>query len=266
VIRREMVRPKTPREIERMRVAGSIVAQVLEAMETLVVPGVTTAALDEAAESLIRSLGGTPSFKGYHGYPASICTSVNEEIVHGIPGPRRLVEGDIVSVDAGAIWDGYQGDAARTYAVGEIPGRVQRLLDVTREALAAGIAAARAGSRLGDVSHAIESVAREAGVEVIREYGGHGIGSRMHEPPQIYNWGPAGRGQLLKRGMTLALEPMFCLGGYETRQLEDGWTVVTADGSLSAHFEHTVLVTERGGEILTRNTHSEPDGTRRAPT
>jgi len=260
VIRREVVRPKTPREIERMRVAGSIVAQVLEAMEALVVPGVTTAALDEAAEALIRSLGGTPSFKGYHGYPASICTSVNEEIVHGIPGPRRLVEGDIISVDAGAIWEGYQGDAARTYAVGEVPGDVQRLLDVTREALAAGIGAARAGQRLGDVSHAIEQVARAAGVEVIREYGGHGIGSRMHEPPQIYNWGPGGRGHLLKRGMTLALEPMFTLGGYRTQQLDDGWTVITADHSLSAHFEHTIAVTVDSAEILTRARRETPDG------
>ncbi len=256
-MRRQMVRPKTALELKRMRQAGRIVGRVLETMDSLVVPGVTTQELDEAAEAQIRRMGGTPSFKGYHGFPASICTSVNEEIVHGIPGPRRLAEGDIISVDAGAIWEGYQGDAARTYVVGAVSAEVQRLLDVTRAALEAGIAAARTGQRLGDVSHAIEQVARAAGLEIIREYGGHGIGAEMHEPPQIYNWGPGGRGPVLRSGMTLALEPMLSMGHFETRQQPDGWTVVTADGSLTAHFEHTIAVTERGGEILTRNAHDQ---------
>ena len=252
-----MVTIKTEDELARMRRAGEIVAKALAAVKTMVRPGVTTLELDTAAEELIRDHGGVPSFKGYHGFPGTICASVNEEIVHGIPGPRRLAEGDIISVDAGAIWEGYQGDAARTYVVGAVSAEVQRLLDVTRAALEAGIAAARTGQRLGDVSHAIEQVARAAGLEIIREYGGHGIGAEMHEPPQIYNWGPGGRGPVLRSGMTLALEPMLSMGHFETRQQPDGWTVVTADGSLTAHFEHTIAVTERGGEILTRNAHDQ---------
>jgi methionyl aminopeptidase len=247
------VRAKTQDELHKMRRAGAIVAAALEEVGRVVAPGVTTAELDSVAEKVIRDLGGIPSFKGYMGYPATICASVNEEIVHGIPGPRALCEGDIVSVDVGAIWQGYQGDAAITVAVGVIEPRLVALMEATEAALQAGISAARVGARLGEVSHAIEMAARQAGFEVIREYGGHGIGRTMHEDPRISNWGPPDRGIRLQEGMTLALEPMLSLGGYETRVLGDHWTVVTADGSPTAHFEHTVAVMADGGEVLTRN-------------
>lgn len=243
---------KTQEEVAKMARAGEIVAAALELMREIVTPGITTGEMDRRAESLIRDLGGEPSFKGYHGYPATICASVNEEIVHGIPGERRLNEGDIVSVDVGAIWQGYQGDAATTLAVGEISPEVQRLLEVTEASLYAGIAAAQVGAHLSDISHAVEMVAREAGVEVVREYGGHGIGRRMHEEPNILNWGPPGRGIRLREGMTLALEPMLTLGGYETLVMPDDWTVITADKSWAAHFEHTIVVLEGGPKILTR--------------
>ena len=248
-----MIKRKTARELEPMRRAGWIVAQTLELLRNMVRPGITTRELDRAAEELIRRLGGTPSFKGYRGYPATICTSVNEEIVHGIPGERRLVEGDIISLDVGAIWEGYQGDAAITVGVGRISPQAQHLLEATQRALEAGIAAARAKARLGDISHAVELAARQAGCEVVREYGGHGIGREMHEEPRVPNWGPAGRGLVLEPGMTLALEPMLTLGGFATRVLADQWTVVTADKSLAAHFEHTIVITEDGAEILTRS-------------
>lgn len=235
-----------------MRRAGEIVARTLEETSALVRPGITTAELDRIAEKVIRDMGGIPSFKGYHGYPATICTSINEEIVHGIPGSRALRDGDLISIDAGAIWEGYQGDAAVTVGVGQVSPEAERLMEATRRALEAGIAAVRAGVRLGDVSHAIELAARSAGLEVIREYGGHGIGRAMHEEPRVLNWGPPGRGLQLRAGMTLAVEPMLTLGGYRTQQMDDGWTVITADLSLSAHFEHTIAVTEDGAEILTR--------------
>ena len=246
---------KSPKELELMRQAGAIVATVLGDLREMVKPGITTVALDLAAEARIREMGGEPSFKGYHGYPATICASINREIVHGIPGPRELREGDIVSIDVGVIWRGYQGDAAITVPVGEVSGQAERLLQATRAALDAGIATAKTGARLGDLSHAIEAVAKGAGLEVIREYGGHGIGREMHEAPRIPNWGQAGRGQRLVSGMTLCLEPMLTTGGHATRVLGDEWTVVTADGSLSAHSEHTIVVTEEGGEILTRVDH-----------
>jgi len=246
------IKSKTPEEIERMRRAGQIVAAALEAMRVQVKPGITTQELDVVAEELIRDMGGTPSFKGYRGYPASICASINEEIVHGIPGPRQLREGDIISLDVGAIYEGYQGDAAITVGAGKISSRAQRLMEATQAALAAGIAAARDGSRLGDVSHAIEVAAQSAGFQVVREYGGHGIGKQMHESPMIPNWGPPDRGFRLKAGMTLALEPMLVLGNPTTQVRPDGWTVITADKSLSAHFEHTVVITEDGAEILTK--------------
>lgn len=246
-----MVSRRSPEELEKMRVAGHIVGRVLARISEIALQGVTTQELDAVAESLIREAGGIPSFKGYHGYPASICASVNEEIVHGIPRDRVLVEGDIVSIDVGAIWQGYHGDAAVTLAVGEISEPAAALMAATKAALEAGIAAVRDGVRLGDVSHAIERSARDAGCEVIREYGGHGIGREMHEPPSIRNWGPPGGGLRLRQGMTICLEPMLTLGGYDTRVLQDGWTVVTADGSLSAHFEHTIAVTDDGAEILT---------------
>lgn len=247
-----MVRAKSAEELDLMRRAGRIVAAALEALRQRAVAGVTTQELDEVAETVIRDLGGIPSFKGYRGYPATICASVNEQVVHGIPSKRALVEGDIVSLDVGAIWQGYQGDAAITVAVEPIGEPVRQLLEVTQAALEAGINAAREGQRLGDVSHAIEQVASAAGLQVIREYGGHGIGKQMHEPPRIPNWGVPGQGLPLKAGMTFALEPMVTLGGYETRSLADHWTVVTADHSLAAHYEHTIVVTEQGGEILTR--------------
>lgn len=246
-----MVSRRSPEELEKMRVAGHIVGRVLARISEIALQGVTTQELDAVAESLIREAGGIPSFKGYHGYPASICASVNEEIVHGIPRDRVLVEGDIVSIDVGAIWQGYHGDAAVTLAVGEISEPAAAVMAATKAALEAGIAAVRDGVRLGDVSHAIERSARDAGCEVIREYGGHGIGREMHEPPSIRNWGPPGGGLRLRQGMTICLEPMLTLGGYDTRVLQDGWTVVTADGSLSAHFEHTIAVTDDGAEILT---------------
>lgn len=208
-----MVSRRSPEELEKMRVAGHIVGRVLARMSEIALQGVTTQELDAVAESLIREAGGIPSFKGYHGYPASICASVNEEIVHGIPRDRVLVEGDIVSIDVGAIWQGYHGDAAVTLAVGEISEPAAALMAATKAALEAGIAAVRDGVRLGDVSHAIERSAREAGCEVIREYGGHGIGREMHEPPSIRNWGPPGGGLRLRQGMTICLEPMLTLGG-----------------------------------------------------
>lgn len=247
-----MTRREAGPKLRRMRRAGHIVACVLAEMRPLVGPGITTRELDEVAESLIREMGGVPSFKGYLGYPASLCTSVNEEVVHGIPGPRRLVEGDIISIDVGVVWRGYQGDGAITLGVGEVTPGAQRLMEATRAALEAGIAAARTGVRLGEVSHSIEMAARSAGYQVIRKYGGHGIGKRMHEAPHIPNWGLTSRGPTLVAGMTLALEPMLSAGGYSTRQLADGWTVVTRDESLTAHYEDTIVVAENGGEVLTR--------------
>ena len=246
------VRAKSERQIELMREAGAILACALDAVREAVVPGVTTAELDSLAETVIRDHGAVPSFKGYLGFPSTICASVDEEIVHGIPGPRVLQEGQVISVDCGTIWKKYQGDSAITIPVGEIAEETRRLLAVTQASLDAGIAAARHGAHLGDVSHAIEMAARDGGFEVIREYGGHGIGRHMHEQPNISNWGPAGQGIELQSGMTLALEPMVSAGGYETTTLDDGWTVVTVDGSITAHFEHTVVVTENGAEILTR--------------
>ncbi len=235
-----------------MRHAGHIVAEVLAGLRERIKPGVTTAALDSWAEQHIRRQGGEPSFKGYRGYPASVCISIDQEIVHGIPGRRRLSEGQIVSLDVGVIYEGYQGDAAITVGVGRISPEAEKLLRATEQSLAAGIALARAGRRLGDVSHAIQMTAERAGFNVIREYVGHGIGTAMHEDPQIPNFGPAGRGPLLREGMTLAIEPMLVAGDYHTRVLDDGWTVVTADGSLAAHFEHTIAVTSGDAEILTR--------------
>lgn len=247
-----MITCKSEAELERMRRAGRIVAEVLEKLCERAKPGVTTASLDAWAEQYIRRRGGVPSFKGYRGYPASVCISIDEELVHGIPGRRRLREGQIVSFDVGVIYEGYHGDATVTIGIGEISEKAKDLLRVTEEALRAGIAAARAGNRLGDVSHAIQVTAESQGYNVVREWVGHGIGKEMHEEPQIPNFGQAHRGPLLCPGMTLALEPMLTVGDYRTRVLDDMWTVVTVDGSLCAHFEHTIAVTEDGAEILTR--------------
>jgi methionyl aminopeptidase len=247
-----MITCKSEHELQRMRQAGRIVAEVLAGLRERAKPGVTTASLDAWAEQLIRRRGGVPSFKGYRGYPASVCISVDSEVVHGIPSRRRLAEGQIVSMDVGVIYEGFQGDATITAGIGKISPEAAALLRVTEEALAAGIAAAGPGRHLGDVSSAIQVVAESQGYGVIREYVGHGIGREMHEDPQIPNFGQPGRGPVLRPGMTLALEPMLTIGDYRTRVLEDLWTVVTADGSLSAHFEHTIAVTDGEAEILTR--------------
>jgi len=235
-----------------MRRAGRIVAEALALLAERIRPGITTAELDALAHRFIVGHDATPSFKGYRGFPASLCVSINEEVVHGIPGQRVLREGDIVSLDVGAIYHGYHGDAAITVGVGKIGEEAQRLLEVTKGALAAGIAAARAGNRVGDISWAIQNYVESRGYGVVREYTGHGIGSQMHEDPQIPNFGQPRRGPLLRPGMTFALEPMVTIGDGRTRVLSDNWTVVTLDGQLSAHFEHTIAVTEDEPEILTR--------------
>lgn len=235
-----------------MREAGRIVSGVLNMLEGHIRPGVKTETLNELAEEYIRERNGVPSFLGYRGFPASICTSINDVVVHGIPGRTRLKEGDIIGVDVGVILEGYQGDAARTYAVGEISENALRLMDATRESLQAGIDACRPGKRLGDVSNAIQRTAEKEGFSVVVQFVGHGIGKEMHEEPQIPNFGTAGRGPLLEEGMTFALEPMVNEGAYEVEvDLGDGWTVRTTDGLLSAHFEHTVAVSGDGPYILT---------------
>jgi len=234
-----------------MREAGRITALALAAVGDAVIPGVVTGDLDALAEEVIRSHGALPAFKGYHGFPATICASPNHIIVHGIPGRLRLAEGDIFSVDVGAILDGYYGDSAYTFAVGEVGAEARRLLDATQSALDAGIDTCRAGNRLGDIGASVQEVAEAAGFSIVREYVGHGIGRAMHEEPSVPNFGTRGRGIELADGMVLAIEPMVNAGGHATCALDDGWTVVTADGSLSAHFEHTVAVTAHGPSILT---------------
>jgi methionyl aminopeptidase len=246
-----MIVCKSAAELEYMREAGRIVAETHRLLRQAIKPGVTTAELDRLAEEYIRSQGAVPSFKGYNQFPASICASVNDELVHGIPGPRVLNEGDIISIDIGAQYRGYHGDSAWTYPVGEISDEHRRLLEVTERSLMEGLKHVKAGVRLYTVSHAIQRVIEEAGMSVVREYVGHGIGARLHEEPQIPNYGIPDRGPRLKPGMTLAIEPMVILGERFVRTLEDNWTVVTADGSWCAHFEHTVAVTEDGCEILT---------------
>jgi methionyl aminopeptidase len=244
---------KTPEQLAVMREAGLVVARTLRILAAAVRPGVTTAELDEIAEAEIRDAGATPSFKGYHGYPATICTSVNEEIVHGIPSRRRsLRDGDIVSIDCGAIVRGWHGDAALTVGVGAISAEHTRLLEACQTALWRGLAQAQPGGRLGDISHAVEtSVARSGRYGIVEEYTGHGIGSAMHMDPPVPNYGRPGRGPRLRPGMALAVEPMVMLGGPETVLLGDEWTVVTADGSWAAHFEHTVAITPDGPWVLT---------------
>ena len=234
-----------------MRQAGRIVAIVLEVLTKQVRPGIKTKDLDIMAAREIERLGAKPSFKGYRGFPANLCTSVNDEIVHGIPGERILDEGDIVSLDLGAIFMGFHGDAAVTVGVGKISSPARRLLEITEGALKAGMAAAQAEARLGDISSAIQSYAESRGYSVVREYSGHGIGRELHEEPQILNFGLPGTGPVLKRGMTFALEPMVNAGDWHTRLGNDHWTVFTADGSLSAHFEHTIVITGAEPEVLT---------------
>jgi len=234
-----------------MRQAGKVVAKILEVLKAQVKPGIKTKELDIIAASELQRLGAKSSFKGYRGYPANLCVSINEEIVHGIPGDRVLVEGDIVSLDLGAIVGGFQGDAATTVGVGKISPEAKELLAATEGALNAGIQAANAEARLGDISAGIQQYAESRGYAVVREYTGHGIGREMHEEPQIPNFGPAGTGPVLKKGMTMALEPMLNIGDWRTRVGDDQWTVSTADGSLSAHFEHTIAITDGEAEVLT---------------
>lgn len=238
-------------EIDRMRAASVLVARVLLELREAVAPGVTTADLDGLAEQRIREAGGVPAFKGYHGYPATICSSVNEQVIHGIPSNRALASGDIVSLDLGAVLDGFYGDAAVTVPVGVIPPRAQELLRVTEESLYRGIAMVRAGARVSDIGHAVQTHVEGHGFSIVREFVGHGIGESLHEEPQIPNYGEPGRGPRLAEGMVLAIEPMVNLGQAGVRILEDGWTAVTRDGSLSAHFEHTVAVTATGVDVLT---------------
>ncbi len=246
-----MIVVKSSAELERMRRSGRMVAEVLELMRQKVVPGVTTLELDRLAEDQCKKWKAKPAFKGYGGFPYTICASPNDRVVHGFPNAEPLVEGDIISIDFGLIADGFYGDSAVTLAVGEIDSATQKLLDVTRQSLEDGITAAVNGGRLSDISHAVQTCAEAAGYGVVREFVGHGIGRALHEDPQIPNYGPAGRGALLKSGMTLAIEPMINSGSPAVKVLEDGWTAVTLDGGKSAHFEHTVVVTESGPEILT---------------
>jgi methionyl aminopeptidase len=251
--RTQAIQIKTQEQLTIMREAGLVVARTLDVVAAAVRPGITTAELDALAEHEIRAAGATPSFLGYHGYPATICTSVNEEIVHGIPTPaRRLNEGDIISIDCGAIVGGWHGDAARTVGVGTISAEHAALLSACEAALWHGLAQARPGGRLGDISHAVQTSIEQAGpYGVVEEYTGHGIGTAMHMDPPVPNYGQPGRGPWLRAGMALAIEPMVTLGSPETILLDDGWTVITADGSWAAHFEHTVAITADGPWVLT---------------
>jgi methionyl aminopeptidase len=248
-----MIILKSEKEIATMGRACRIVAQVLGALRDAVKPGVSTLELDRISEKWIVERGGRPAFKGYRGFPSTLCVSVNDEVVHGIPSSRVLKEGDLVGLDLGAIVDGYYGDAAITVPVGRVDEEARRLMRVTEEALRRGIEQCRPGRRLSDISNAVQVHAEEAGYSVVREFVGHGIGRSLHEEPQVPNFGPPGQGPRLKSGMVLAIEPMVNQGGEEVRVLSDGWTVVTKDGLLSAHFEHTVAITENGPVVLTRN-------------
>ena len=248
-----MIVRKSAEELARMRRAGQVVVAAKRLCRDLVAPGISTLELDLEVEALIRRLGAEPAFKGYRGFPATICISINEEVVHGIPAAhRRIKEGDIVGIDLGAIVDGYYADAAFTLAVGEIPSKVERLIDVTREALELAIVASRPGKRLGDISSTVQRHVESAGFGVVRSFVGHGIGRQLHEDPQVPNFGEPGKGPVLRPGMVLAIEPMVTMGHWEVRVLEDRWTAVTADGSLAAHFEETVAITEHGPDVLTR--------------
>lgn len=246
-----MINLKTDSEIEYMRHAGKVVGETLAKLEEVIEPGITTAEIDKIAEELILKQGAKPSFKGYNGFPASICTSVNEEVVHGFPGKRALVEGDIISIDCGAIIDGYQGDAARTFPVGKISKEAEKLIQITRECFFKGVEKAVVGNRLSDISWAVQEHAENNKYSVVREFVGHGIGREMHEDPEVPNYGRPGRGIKLMHGLVLAIEPMINIGKYQVKVKSNGWTVVTQDGSLSAHYENTVAILNSGAEILT---------------
>jgi methionyl aminopeptidase len=246
-----MIYLKSPAEIEKMKKAGRIVAIAHEEVRKAIKPGVTTKELDRICEEVILSFGATPAFKGYHGYPASICVAINDQVVHGIPDETQLRNGDIIGIDIGAEFEGYYGDSAKTWPVGEVSHNVRSLLRVTEEALYKGIHEARLGNRLSDISYAVQSHVEANGFSVVRDLVGHGIGRSMHEDPQVPNYGRPGWGPRLKEGMVLAIEPMVNIGAYDVLLLDDGWTIVTKDGSLSAHFEHTVAITPSGPLILT---------------
>lgn len=245
-----MINIRKKEEIETMRQSNRLVAQVLRKLREVIKPGITTKELDQIAERTIKEAGATPAFKGYKGYPASLCVSVNEEVVHGIPGPRRLKEGDIVSLDLGVYWHGYYGDAAITVPVDRVSQEAKKLLEVSQQALYKGIERARAGNRLLDISYAVQSWVESFGFSVVRDFVGHGIGRNLHEDPQVPNFGEPHQGPRLLPGMVLAIEPMIDVGTWEVKVLNDRWTVVTADGSLSAHFEHTIAITDERADIL----------------
>ncbi|MEJ6949562.1 type I methionyl aminopeptidase [Natronospora cellulosivora (SeqCode)] len=246
-----MIILKSPRELDLMRHANKIVAETHAYLAEKIAVGITTADLDRLCEEFIRSKGATPSFKGYKGYPASLCVSINEEVVHGIPSKKRIInDGDLISLDIGAFYEGFHGDAARSLGVGKLSDEAKRLIKVCKESFYKGVEEASIGKRLTDISYQIQKHAESHGYSVVREYVGHGIGRKMHEAPQIPNFGPPNRGPKLKAGMTLAIEPMLNLGTFEVESLEDGWTVVTADRKLSAHYENTIAITEEGFEIL----------------
>jgi methionyl aminopeptidase len=248
-----MIILKSPREINIMRKANQIVAKTHEYLQELIEPGITTAEINEKGDAFIREHGAEPSFKGYRGFPASICVSINDEVVHGIPSSQRVLqEGDIVSLDIGTFYKGFNGDAARTFPVGEISEEAQKLLKVTQRALDEGIKKAQHKNHLSDISNAIQSYVEKNNLSVVREYVGHGIGTDMHEAPQIPNFGSPGHGPVLKEGMTLAIEPMVNIGDFKVKTLDDNWTVVTEDGSLSAHFEHTIAITKKGPKVLSK--------------
>ncbi|MCT4565501.1 MAG: type I methionyl aminopeptidase [Maledivibacter sp.] len=247
-----MIILKSQSEIEKMRKAGNIVGKTHEELKKHIRPGITTKELDEIAEDTIRSLGGIPAFKGYGGFPASICTSINEEVVHGIPGLKKLQDGDIISIDIGAILDGYHGDAARTHPVGEASDEALKLIEVTKNSFYEGLKFCKEGFRLSDISHAIQGYVEDNGFSIVRDYVGHGIGTNLHEDPQIPNYGPGGKGPRLRKGMALAIEPMVNVGTYRVKTLADNWTVVTLDSKLSAHYEQSVIITEDEPLILTK--------------
>jgi methionyl aminopeptidase len=248
-----MITIKSSRELNLMRDANKIVAETHEYLKEFIKPGISTQEIDKKGDEFIRQHGAEPSFKGYRGYPASVCVSINDEVVHGIPSKDRILkEGDIVSLDIGTFYKGFNGDAARTFPVGKVSKEAQKLIDVTRVSLEKGINKALYKSHLSDISNAVQSYVEKNNFSVVREYVGHGIGRNMHEPPQIPNFGPPGHGPILKEGMTLAIEPMVNVGNYKVKTLDDNWTVVTKDGSLSAHFENTIAITKNGPEILSK--------------
>ena len=246
-----LITVKSPREIEQMRVAGRITAEARSLGRQLVAPGITTQEINKEIFKFIKSRGATPSFLGYGGFPGSACISVNDEVIHGIPGKRLIRDGDIVSIDVGAIKNGWQGDCCGTFAAGEISDEAKRLIEVTRQSFFEGIKYARAGNRISDISHAIQEYVESFGYSLVREYVGHGIGKEMHEAPEVPNYGAPGHGPRLVKGMTIAVEPMVIVGGEAVRVLDNNWTVVTVDGSLSAHYENTIAITDGEPEILT---------------